>query len=1062
MSKGPLPAISPGDLLRARHWRVLGLVLLGAILGGGLGYAEDAAALPSVPDNAAAPDCVVRSWQTEQGLPHNAVNAIIQSKVGYLWLGTTDGLACFDGVRFTVFGVGHGLRSAHVRVLLEDSWGQIWIGTRGGGLSRYYQGEFTTYTQHDGLPSDDVEALMQDAAGRIWVGLRGGVATVSNPAPPDKTAQKGRTAAGAPLIRTLPQFQGRLMTALGQDRDGRLWLGGYGAGLFRVENGVVTRMVGPGEPDPFLECHSLIFDRSGRLWVAAEGDSVFTQQPAGWEQHRVPGRVKVRFVRSLAEAPDGGILAGSVSAGLFEFRAGSTEVTDLTRGLGDKAVESVLVDKEGTVWVGTQRGGLSQLCPRKVECYDERWGLGQVAVLSIAEVGGSLWATTLGQGVQRLAGRTFGPAAPSILSPFPYANPLLVARDGTCWLGTGIGLLHLTPEGQAVSGETNLPRGLGSAITALVEDRHEGLWLGTASGQLWRFCAGILSCQTNITSAQELSAIAQHPDGTLWVGSAGNGLIRLRGEQATHFGRAEGLRSSFIRTLRFDQAGTLWIGTVGGGLSRWKNGHIATFTTREGLLDDTVSQILEDDPGFLWLGCNRGLMRVSKQHLEDLTAGRVASVYPLFLGRGEGVSGECTGGYQPAGLKTRSGGLAFGTTKGIVLVDPIRFGAALPPPQVLLEKIVIDGEVAADFAQLNPAPELGATNREPPSSERPQAPAALQVAPGQHRYEFHFTGLSFTFPEWVRFRYRLEGLQREWTDAGRERVAEYFHVPAGRYRFRVLACNSEGTWNEAGATVAFVVKPHLWQRLWFQALAGFAGLFFLWGTAFKLTQRRHRMAMARADQQRLLELERSRIARDIHDQLGASLTRISLLSDAAQREVDRPEQVGVHLNKVCATALEAVQAMDAIVWAVNPRNDTLQSLVEYLAHLQNELFDETPTRCRLDLPADLPALTLSPHVRHNLFLVAREALHNVLKHAHASEVTLRIAMGNHSLRLMVVDDGRGFEVNPAGKGVAHTGLDNMRRRVEALRGQIRVVSAPGKGTAVHVSVPLGGGVTAPR
>jgi signal transduction histidine kinase/sugar lactone lactonase YvrE len=717
----------------------------------------------------------------------------------------------------------------------------------------------------------------------------------------------------------------------------------------------------------------------------------------------------------------------------------------MSAGLSDKAVESLLADREGNIWVGTQRGGLNRLSPRQVTCYDERWGLGQVAILSVAEVGRDLWACTLGQGIRRSSEQAFVPLAPGILSNYPYANPLLLARDNSCWVSTGAGLLHFNTNAQVIPGEADLVQGLGSAITALAEDGMGGLWLGTAAGELWRLASGNLTCQSNVLSTQEISALARQPDGTLWVGSAGSGLVRLQNGRTTHYGRGEGLHSSFIRTLHLEASGTLWIGTAGGGLSRWRDGKLATFTTREGLLDDTVSQVLEDDAGYLWLGCNRGIARVSKEELEQLASGRTASVCPLLLGRFQGVPGECTGGYHPAGLKTGSGALVFATTKGIVLIHPANPVYDVPPPPALIEEVLVDGRPATGYAYFNAAT---------------QDHAPLRIPPGNHRYEFHFTALNLTSPEWVRFRYKLEGLGSEWIDVGRERTVEFAHLPAGDYRFRVISSNGSGRWEENGASLAFTVSPFFWQQLWFQALLLCLGLTLACWMALRVAQRRHRLAMAHAEQQRLVESERTRIARDIHDQLGASLTRISLLSDLAEQEAEKPDQVAVHLKRVNETALESIQAMDAIVWAVNPRNDTLQSLVEYLSHLRNELFEETPTRCRLDLPSNLPALPLSPHARHNLFLVAREALHNVLKHAHASEVTLQVTVSRGVLEIIVRDNGCGFDFSP--NGVHQTGLENMRHRVEGLQGRLTIDTSPSCGTTVRICVPVLEGVTAAR
>jgi signal transduction histidine kinase len=539
-------------------------------------------------------------------------------------------------------------------------------------------------------------------------------------------------------------------------------------------------------------------------------------------------------------------------------------------------------------------------------------------------------------------------------------------------------------------------------------------------------------------------------DGTTWIGTEGDGLYRYQEKSRAHFEKGGGLLSDWIRTLYVDAQGTLWIGTAGGGLSRWHNGQLTAFTTREGLPDNTISQILEDGKGRLWLGSNRGIACVGKRELEELVAGKIAVVYPQVYGRAEGMpSEECTGGFYPAGLKTQSGQLCFATLKGIVVADPRQRTADAPAPAVVLEETLIDG-VAAD---MRPPPAAGRKGNGGANPATPAGETEIRIGPGKHRLEFRYTGMSFSSPERVRFRYRLAPLDTDWVEAGARRAAFYSYVPPGQYRFRVIACNSGGIWNEAGAGVSLIVSPYLWQAWWFIGLASLASLAAVAGTVRVMEKNKHQRRLKLIEQERALERERARIAQDLHDDLGSSLTRISLLSDLARSDKDNPGQVEAHAQKISQSAGQTVRALEEIVWALRPGSDSLQSLVEYIAHFANELFEGDSAHCRLDLPHDLPTHSLPPEMRHNIFLVVKEALTNAFKHSHAHEVRVQAKASARTLEMVVQDDGQGFEAQalPPKPG-KRQGLGNMRRRAEVMGGTLVVESAPGKGTTVRLVV----------
>ena len=975
-----------------------------------------------------------RSWQREQGLPENSVRALAQTRDGYLWIASEDGVARFDGVRFVSFGLREGLRSGPVRALFEDSRGALWIGTIGSGLTRWQEGQFATFTMRDGLPANSITAMGEDSEGRLWVGTEAGLAVWQN----------GRFTTSGPA----EAFKGKAITTLHKDRQGVLWLGATGAGVFRLVEGKFVTLTDGSVEGLLQDPHCLLADKAGRIWVGAGDDFVLCRDGGQWRRYRIPRHLARPYVSALAEEPDGTVWAGSVSEGLFQFKEGKLAAINASSGLLDNAVESLLVDREGNLWVGTG-AGLNRLRRSNLLVFGQNEGLGYGPVQGLAEIApGVIWAGKPNDGLFRWEGRNFSrlPAA-GLSRRYPEVISLLMARDGNCWMSGANGLWRFNDPKQA-AGEVEIASLAGLHVIALTEDREGAVWAGTREGQVWRLLRGDWLEQTNYAQSHPITAILHDGDGPLWIGTEGDGLYRCQDQTRAHFEKGGGLLSDWIRTLYLDAQGTLWIGTAGGGLSRWRDGQLSTFTTREGLPDNTISQIMEDGQGRLWLGSNRGIACAGKHELEELVAGKMAVVYPQVYGRAEGMpSEECTGGFFPAGLKTQSGQLCFSTLKGIVVVDPRPRAAESPAPTVVLEETVIDGG-AADM-RATPAVTGGTegTNR------APMATAEIKIGPGKHRLEFRYTGMSFSSPERVRFRYRLEPLDTEWVEAGARRTAFYSYVPPGQYRFRVIACNSAGIWNEAGASVALVVSPHLWQAWWFIGLAALGLLAAVAGSVGIVEKRKHQRRLKLLEQERALEHERARIAQDLHDDLGSSLTRISLLSDLARADKDSPSQVEIHAQKISQSAGQTVRALEEIVWALRPGSDSLQSLVEYIAHFANELFEGDGAHCRLDLPHDLPTHSLPPEMRHNIFLVVKEALTNAFKHSHAREVRVQAKASAKTLEMVVQDDGQGFEAQalPPKPG-KRQGLGNMRRRAADMGGSLAVESAPGKGTTVRLIV----------
>jgi len=572
----------------------------------------------------------------------------------------------------------------------------------------------------------------------------------------------------------------------------------------------------------------------------------------------------------------------------------------------------------------------------------------------------------------------------------------------------------------------------------LYESKAGELWIGTTLG-LQRYVNGKL---TLVAGKDELKvpdvrAITETSDGTLWFGTSGSGLASLREGTLKHFQKHEGLSSDFVHCLYADTDGTLWIGTADNGLCRLKKGNFSSISLGEGLSSSAISHIVDDGEGNLWLGSQRGILRVSKADLNHCADGGTRTVHCLSYGKEEGLASQsCPGGFEPGACKASDGRLWFPTTKGIAIVDPTNITTNRVPPPVVIEEFTVDGKAVTG---------LGA-----------------QIPPGKQRFEVRYTGLSFAAPDRVRFRYRLDGLETDWVEAGTRRIAQYSYLKPGKYSFHVIACNNDEVWNETGASLDFTVQPHFWQTWWFLMVTMATGVGAVGGGVSLLAHRRERRKLAQLEKQQAVEKERARIARDIHDDLGASLTRIAMLSQTMRTNLEGNSNEASAAERVNSIARELTRAMDEIVWAVNPRHDTLDSLATYLGGFAQDVLTPAGIRCRLNMPVCLPALAVTAEVRHNVFLAFKEILHNVLKHAKASEVEISMETTPAGFALIIADNGCGFALHPmkvtsVGPGEKQptrggNGLLNVRKRLEDLGGHCEWETAPGLGTQVRLVI----------
>ena len=974
---------------------------------------------------------VFRTWGTEAGLPQNTINALVQTRDGYMWLGTQGGLARFDGVRFTVFGLQDGLPGIQARALYEDAVGNLWIGTASGGLSRMRDGRFENFTLGDGLAGVTVSALTEDASGRLWVGTSDGLILW----------QGNRLIHDASLL----PLEHTVIRSLIRDHRGAIWIGSA-LGLFEFNDNHLTECIGPESDKQIVSAYCLLEDKAGNIWAGIGNGKVLCRRDGVWVTYNETTGLPFAYVDALSESADGTIWAGSVGAGLYYFRDGRFHAIRKQDGLSDEAIRSLLPDRDGNLWVGMRTTGLERVAHRKVTPLGAAQGLTNDFVRSVAESpDGSLWVATIGGGVCHGWPGRFEPV-PTVINSVDYTfmESIVEMRDGNLWWA-GSGCLIQSKEGKQITAYTraDCPWLANVTVTALLEDPRGGLWIGTRQGALLKQHDGVVTPIKNRVALGAVTSLAQSPDGPLWVGSVGGGLCQVPDKGNPNF-LTNALLSPYVLALHLDREGTLWIGTEGGGLNRLQQGNLARITTREGLGDDTISQILEDDAGDLWLGCNRGIFRVRKAELNELAEGKRKFVHPRAFGLNDGMPAEeCSGGSCPAGLKTRSGQLCFSTVRGVVLIDPRQQDVNVRAPRVLLEEVSVGGKLQT------------LARRPGNAAEEDLPPIELTIAPGQSEFEFHYTGLSFSAPEKVRFRFWLEGLDQGWIEAGTRRVAYFHELPPGDYTFHVSACNADGVWSDETAALGVTVLPHFWETRWFRAAAGFFVVGLSAGLVYWVVRRKYHRRLKLLETKNSIDRERLRISQDMHDDIGSILTRVSILSDLGQGGAEGEVAARGQFERIGNQVRSAVQALDVIVWATNPKNDNLRRFADYVGRFTDEFFENSTVRCWQEMPTDLPNLPLRSDIRHNVFLAIKEACNNVLKHSSATEVWLRLALEDSMVRFAIEDNGRGFDLSRvAGSG---NGLTNMQTRLEECGGRTEVISSLGQGTKVRFEFPLPNG-----
>lgn len=984
----------------------------------------------------------VRAYTTADGLPRDQPYYICRDSIGYLWFATAEGLSRFDGYRFTTYGIAQGLPRQAVLQFLQTSSGEYWAVTAEAVCrfdpSAAAMSRFQAYAPPQNGRPPRMGPICEEAHGSLWCGTDDGLYLLS------------RAGHGWRLGPAVPGLPRRTQDSVGincllSDRLGYLWIG-MNTGLYRRGPGSEITRFSTDNGLPADGISALVQDHTGRLWVGTESNGLcrlaLGPDPRGRIVELVLTERDGLFgdrVQSLFETSNRSLWVGSFD-GMTEIRldggGGQPEVRAYGRahGLPGGWLMPLAEDGAGNLWVGTELDGALRITRGGFVSYGEPDGLQVPGASSIFEDQAGNLCRYINKERPSIAvfdGRRFQVVPinlPRQVASMGWGSHQLTMqdRDGEWWVPTADGLcryprarsardlVHL----QASAVYTTKDGLSGNEIFRLFEDSRGDIWIGTITGgqrtlNRWVRATGRFQQWPEILPKSAPTAFCEDRDGAVWIGYYADGVVRYRGGRFELFGEPAGVPPGFIFTIYRDRQGRIWIGSTRGGVARVDDPaaavpHFRRYSTHEGLSSDWIASITEDNFGRIYFGTGRGVDRL------DPATGNVQHYT---------TSDGLAGSQVMLAYRDRRGDLWFGMPHGLSRLVPVP-DRPDRPPSILITRLLVAGTPY-------PISDLGETHIGP-----------LDLAPEHNNLQIEFVGLGDELGEELRYQYKLEGADIDWSTPGSDRVVNYARLSPGRYRFLVRSTTPLGTTSQATADVEFIVEPPFWLRWWFFSAAA--------GLAASIAYAAHRLRLAR-----VLELERirMRIATDLHDDVGSSLSQIAVLGEVARETAGRdPVRSDESLDRIGEISGQLIESVSDIVWAINPKRDHLRDLVQRMRRFASDLLTSSGIAFRFHAPAGGDSLRLGPDQRRHVFLIFKEGLHNVVRHSRCTRAEITLQVEGGWLALVIADDGRGFDMTAARE--AGHGLASMPARAAAIGGTLQIVTEPSHGTRLFLRVPV--------
>ncbi|HEU5078700.1 MAG TPA: two-component regulator propeller domain-containing protein [Opitutaceae bacterium] len=946
-----------------------------------------------------------RTWTTDDGLPHNSVSEAFQDTAGYMWFATVGGLARFDGREFREIRPPsrYSTSGYNIRGVAEEKPGCLIVVTTGRDVLRFQEHSWSVHpvslilTELNDTPAD----VAVDPAGSVWVITGNGRILKWTPDGTYKMIGNGRSFVTAPNPISLVN-----------DAKGGTWICGDAA-WFVDPSGELTPLPAAGDnPETVGK------GREGRAWLWSdrkllrlEGGRIVNAYPA-------PTDVRLGRVRHLFEDSTGIVWIATSRKGLYCFADGKMRPVSVY-----PSTSYVTEDREKNIWVATDAHGVGQLREKAYRLFDSAKGLSKDVVSSLAEdPAGRVWIANRSGGIAYVD--QAGLQRSGLTGSAIFSTVVCSDAQNRIYFGGGRNGLSRWDYQNGVPLRLPAPK---ESLHVLFRARNGDIWFAANSDGLGYYRGDELHSLMSAPryAPQQIRAIAEDREGNIWLGSRSGELICWDGNAFRSAPLQATAGETPIHALYIDESDIIWIATAHGLII--KNGdNINTLGEANGLADDILQSIVEDRQGNLWFAARRGIFHVAKADLLAAVRDRTFRVESHRLGPHQGLVGLTPSpNFSPTAFRAHDGNLWFATAQGALAVDPTRLPRDLPPPPVLIDEVRVDGRAV------------------------PTKPA-LRIPSGQHRIEFKLAVLSFTAPENIVLRHKLDGADPGWIDTAPDRTANYTRLPPGSYRLHAIARNSTGQWNDVGASIILNVIPAWWETTLFRLASLLMLIAAVAWAARYLAHLRVRRRMQELEQQNALEKERIRIARDLHDDLGAGLTEVALVADRLVSSA--PRELESQISNLAWRTRRLATELSGIIWTMNAESASLAHFARFLRRYADRLFRNTGIHCTVAGVENIPAVALPPALQHQLLSVTKEALNNIIKHAHATETQITVSYTDGMFDLRIEDNGAGFSIDGAASA-AGNGLRNIRARATEIGAKIDIRSAPGSGTRLILNVP---------
>ncbi|HKI45679.1 MAG TPA: two-component regulator propeller domain-containing protein [Balneolales bacterium] len=1023
-------------------------------------------------------------YQTRDGLPQNSVTTLLQDKRGYLWVGTYNGLARFDGLRFESFSDPAGLlNNSYIYSLIEDQDSTIWIGTVNNGLFRMKNGRISRYTKFRSLMSDDIKCLALDWSGALWIGTYGdGLLRIHN-----DSLKHYYSLAG---IQTL------YIDALLCDSKGNVWVGSRGSGLYRFDNDHFDYY---GAQNGLTSNHirDIKEDQKGRLWIATSGDGLYVLTDNHVRKFTTADGLTSNAFNALTIDEAGTVWIGTQGNGLDRYASHKFSSITTRDGLTNDVIGTLLVDRSGNLWIGTLGGGLLEMRKGKFTTYTTVEGLSNNNIWTIYEdADHRVWIGTNGGGVDVLKN---GKIVRYITTKDGLSNNFVRSiygdSKGNIWVSTYGGLNRI--HGDKITNYTTKDGLSDNIVLSLYEDSRRNLWIGTSGGGLDRFDHGSF---THLTVADGLTnnyirAIQEDDEHRLWLGTGGGGICIVKnGKVIKTITKEDGLPSDVVVSFHEDENHVMWVGTHGGGLVRIKNDSIAAIQMKDGLPDNVIFTIFEDHGHRFWMSSNKGIFSISRDSLNQFADGHIGAVHPRLYDTYDGLkSTECNGSNQPAGWQSDDGSIWFPTVYGAAQINPADIGNISAKSPIYVDRVIADRNSVLNSRADTLQAEI-------------------------HDVEFHYTSPNLSAAEKVRYKYRLVGYDHDWINAGNRRVAYYTNLPYGQYTFQVLARNHEGIWSARPASYQLFIPTPFYLTTW----AYGSYMFLLFGALYgfmiyqnKQTRKKEQQRFlneqlrTRAQQEHLrrvasearmrekeremelqtkdkeieierrhremerevsrafaqgVEGERNRIALELHDEILGILSRIMR---SAQSRIRHAKQNGQSNDEFIEQIQDLLPEMDQLGQEIRTIMDDMRpaaldffSLTESLEDMLNKHSGSADYPMRYDIKSEIESTGLDQFARVTVYRIMQEAIGNSVEHGKPSFIELHIHKDDQQLIFELRDDGTGFDISEAFNRIKNRtdrgghGLMNMIYRASTISADITWLPREPNGTIMKLTIPL--------